>query len=65
MRTGGRDREGSTGWEGIDGCTSPIRRGSEDGTMERCFGHVGDPVRRRNAADGRLAAGRTGSRAGS
>src|SRR5271166_1005382 len=24
MRTGGRDREGSTGWEGIDGCTSPI-----------------------------------------
>ena len=41
MPTGGRDREGSMGREAIDACTCPIRRGSEDGTLERCFGQRG------------------------
>src|SRR5262249_42641712 len=36
MPTGGRDREGSMAREAIDASTCPIRRGSEDGTLERC-----------------------------
>ena len=41
MPTGGRDREGSMVREAIDASTCPIRRGSEDGTLERCFGQRG------------------------